>query len=86
MDSAKLNNRLKENWSWEILDHDGSHHGTDVAVAKEESLQTKPPTNVEPDSLTNNSTTRSSSRPRIYLQDDDPDDEFYDEEADYDYG
>jgi hypothetical protein len=84
MESTNLNNRLKENWHWKILDHDGSH-GTDVAVAKEDTMQTKPSGNAEPNSLTNTSTT-TSSRPRIYLQDDDPDDELYDEEADYDYG
>lgn len=87
LDSTNNKNRpLKEDWNWEILDHD-EIHGKDVvpAVAKGETLQINQLTNAD-QQKSQTSSTKSMSRPRIYLQDDDPDNDFYDEEADYDYG
>lgn len=82
----KINCPLKEDWHWEILDHD-EIHGKNVvpAVAKGETLQINQLINAD-EQKSQTSSTKSMSRPRIYLQDDDPDNDFHDEEADYDYG
>lgn len=76
---------MKDNWHWEILDRDESHV-TDVAV-KKDTMQKGTKPDQHNNSSTNTTTTITAPpRPRIYLQDDDPDNDFYDEEADYDYG
>ena len=84
-DATNINNPMKDNWHWEILDRDESHV-TDVAV-KKDTMQKGTKPDQHNNSSTNTTTTITAPpRPRIYLQDDDPDNDIYDEEADYDYG
>ncbi len=84
VDTTNIKQPLKVHWNWEILDHHESHE-TDVAVAKEEIILQQVVTKKLSSNADQHAST-TTSRPQIYLQDDDPDNIFYDEEADYDYG
>ena len=84
--TTNIKQPLKVHWNWEILDHhDGSLETEDVTVDKEGIILQQQETKKLSTHADQHAST-TTSRPQIYLQDDDPDNNFYDEEADYDYG